>query len=128
MPIPGYHETDAGTRASGTQGEPAFPQVVAYRLFAYHGLNLLNLFTEQIITHVQTLVKYGSHREELVELLLQATGELLQLKTGMSGPLFRISHHLSPCVTTMWFSQCWQYCIQSGIEISTDIDVETQQA
>jgi len=47
-----------------------FPQVAAHGLLAYQVLNLPNLYMEQVITHVQTLVKYGSHVDDSTGMLL----------------------------------------------------------
>jgi len=66
-----------------TQGLPAlginrnFPWVVAHGPVAYQGLNLPNLFTEQLITHIRTLVKYGSHPSNITGNLISANAELL---------------------------------------------------
>jgi len=69
-----------------------FPQAVAHSQLAYQGLNKPNLITEQMISHVQTLVKYGAHVDNPMGILLQACCELLQLETGFGGPLFQIPH------------------------------------
>jgi len=110
-----------------TQGPPAisfnrhFPQAVAHRCLIYQGLNLPNLFTEQLIIQVSTLVKYGHYSKDPMGCLLCANTELLQLETGMSGPLFQIPSYFEVCVMPTWLSQCWLQCIQCRIEISTDI-------
>jgi len=87
----------------------------------FQGLNIPNLYSEQMITHIQTVVKFGQHKSDPTGSLLRACGKLLHLELGVGGPLFQVSHHLHPCVTTTWFSQCWYYCVQWGIEISTDL-------
>ena len=38
-----------------------FPQVAVHGLQAYQGLNIPNLFMEQMIIHIQTLVKFEYH-------------------------------------------------------------------
>jgi len=110
-----------------TQGLPAmginqnFPRVVAHGPLAYQGLNLPNLFTEQLITHIRTLVKYGSHPDDVMGNLIRANVELLQLETSMRGPLFQILPLFQVCITPTWVSQCWVHCAQYGIDISTDL-------
>jgi len=104
-----------------------FPQVAAHRPLTYQGLNLPILFTEQLISHVQTLMKFGSHGNDITGNLIWANAELLCLETGVGGPLFQIPLHFQSCVTLMWFSQCWSQCVQWGIEIITDIPVIAHQ-
>jgi len=109
------------------QGLPAmgvnhhFLHAVAHSPLVYHGLNLSNLLTEQMITHIHTLTKYGSHTDDPTGVLLQASGKLLWLELGLNRPLFNISPHFYPCVTKMWVSQCWFNCVQRGISISLPI-------
>jgi len=47
-----------------------FPQAVAHSQLAYQGLNKPNLITEQMISHVQTLVKHGAHADNPMGILL----------------------------------------------------------
>jgi len=97
------------------------PRAVVHGPCVYQGLNIPNLFSEQMITHIQTLVKFGQHTTDATGFLVRACGELLWLELGIGGPIFQISHHLGPCVTSTWLSQCWLYCVQRGIEIWMDI-------
>jgi len=96
------------------------PRVMVHGPVAYQGLNIPNLHTEQMLLHVQILVKYGSQMEDPMELLIQANVELLRLETGMSGPVFQIHYYFYPCVSQTWVSHCWYYCIQHSIDILTD--------
>jgi len=98
-----------------------FPRVVAHSPIAYQGLNLPNLFMEQLILHICTLVKYGSYPNNITGNLIRANAELLQLETGMCGPLFQILTIFQACVTPTWVSQCWAHCTQYGIDIMTDL-------
>jgi len=96
------------------------PQAVVHGPSIYQGLNIPN-YSEQMIAHIQTLVKFGQHTTDVTGFLVRACGELLRLELGIGGPIFQISHHLVPCVTPTWLSQCWLFCVQRGIEIRTDI-------
>ncbi len=98
-----------------------FPRVVAHGPLAYQGLNFPNLFMEQLILHIRTLVKYGSHLADITGNLIWANMELLCLETGISGPLFQILALFQICVTPTWVSQCWVHCAQRGIDISIDL-------
>jgi len=46
---------------------------------------------------------------------------VLQLETGIGGPLFQIPLVFQPCITQTWVSQCWGHCVKRGIEIYTDL-------
>ncbi len=98
-----------------------YPRAVAHGPVIYQGLNLPNLYSEQLITHITTLLKYGSQNEDPTGTLIRACGETMRLEAGVSGPLFHISPNLSVCMTDTWMSQCWHRCVQRGIFINTDI-------
>jgi len=53
------------------------PRAMVHGLVAYQGLNIPNLHMEQMLLHVQTLVKYGSQMEDPMGLLIRANVELL---------------------------------------------------
>jgi len=67
------------------------PHVVAHGPLAYQGLNLPNLHTEQLISHVTTLLKYGSQHGNLASIFLCMSCNLLCLEAGVSSLLFQIS-------------------------------------
>ncbi len=97
------------------------PQAVVHGPWIYQGLNIPNLCSEQMITHIQMLVTFGQHTTDATGVLVRACGKLLWLELGIRGPLFQNSHHFVPCGTSTWFSQCWLYCVQQGIKIWMDI-------
>jgi len=100
------------------QGLPAlgvnrnFPRAVAHGPVAYRGLNLPNLHTKQLITHILTVLKYGNIPHDPTGLLIWACGELMQLEVGMCGPFFKLSPYLHVCMTETWLSHCWYSCVQ----------------
>ncbi len=114
-------KTSAPTRLTSNWSEPELPQVVAHGPLVYQGLNLPNLFTEQLISHAYTLMKFGSHINDITGNLIWANAKLLCLETEVGGPLFQIPLYFQLCVTPTWFSQCWSQCVQWGIEITTDV-------
>ncbi len=109
------------------QGLPAlgvnrnFPRAVAHGPVAYQGLNLPNPHTEQLITHILTVLKYGNIPHDPTGSLIRACGELMRLEVGMHGPFFKLSPYLHVCMTETWLSHCWYSCVQRGIFIDTDI-------
>jgi len=110
------------------QGLPAlgvnrnFPRAtIAHGPVTYQGLNLPNLHTKQLITHIQTVLKYGNLPHDPTGSLIWACGELMQLEVGTCGLLFKLSPYLHVCMTETWLSHCWYLCIQQGIFIDIDI-------
>jgi len=109
------------------QGLPAlgvnrnFPRAVAFGPTTYQGLNLPNLHTEQLISHILTMLKYGNLTDDPTGSLIRTCGELFRLEVGVCGPLFLISPYFRVCTTDTWFAQCWFECIQRGIQIDDNI-------
>jgi len=54
-----------------------FPRAVAHGLVTYQGLNLPNLHTEQLITHILTVLKYSNLSDDPTGSLIRACGKLL---------------------------------------------------
>jgi len=66
------------------QGLPAmginqnFLWAVAHGLLKFQGLNLPNLYTKQLVTHLMTLLQYGAHHDDPMRQLL-STNKLTPL-------------------------------------------------
>jgi len=58
------------------------PQAVVHGPRVYQGLNLPNLYLEQMLIHIQMLVKFGQHTTDATGILVRACGELPQLELG----------------------------------------------
>jgi len=54
-----------------------FPQVLAHGPLDYRGLDIPHLFTEQIIAHIHTILRYGPVQDDPTGLLLHATPEAM---------------------------------------------------
>jgi len=91
--------------------------VLAHRLWKWGGLNILNLFTEQMVTHIHTLMKYGQVLNDLTGSLIQASWESLQLETGMAGQVFEYPEQVHHYLTSTWLSQTLETCQQNKIHI-----------
>jgi len=61
----------------------SFPQAIAHGPWKWGGLNIPNLFTEQMISHIHTLMKFGGVLNDLMGSLMQASWESLQLEAGL---------------------------------------------
>jgi len=94
-----------------------FPCTVAQGPLTYQGLNLPNLFTEQLISHVHTLMKFGSHANDTMGKHQIVTPWNRHCQASLSN----INRYFQPCVTPTWFSHCWSQFVQQGIETSIEI-------
>ncbi len=93
-----------------------FPRAVAHRPLKFQGLNLPNLYTEQLITHMVTLLQYGVHHDDPTGQLLRANREAMRLEAGLNGQLFQIPLAMQPCLTDTWLSRCLQVSMTTDIQ------------
>jgi len=64
-----------------------FPQALAHSPLDYGGLDIPQLFTEQLIAHVITILHYGPNKNDPTRSLLHAMGKAMQLKVRYNGEL-----------------------------------------
>jgi len=108
------------------QGLPAmginhhFLRAVAHGPLKFQGLNLPNLYTKQLITHMMTLLQYGAHHDDPTGELLRANGKAMRMEAGLNGQLFQILLAMQPCFTDTWLSWCWHQCHLLQVSITTD--------
>jgi len=98
-----------------------FPRAVVHRLKSHQGLAIPNLFTEQTIAHITTLLRYGSQEEDPTGRLLQANLEAFRLEMGLSGQLFGPPEEVIPCLTHSWIAHMWTQCRKLDIDIMMDV-------
>ncbi len=107
------------------QGLPAmginrhFLWAVVHGPLKFQGLN--NLYTEQLVMHVATLLQYGIHQDDLMGQLIRANSEAMQLEAGLNGQLFQIPIAMQPCLMDTWLSRCWYQCQLLQVSVTTDI-------
>jgi len=94
-----------------------FPRAVAYGPKSHQGLAIPNLFTEQIITHITTLLRYGPQAYDPTGQLLQANLEAFRVETGLSGQIFGQPEEILPCLTSTWITHTWTQCRKLNIDI-----------
>jgi len=95
--------------------------VVVHGPLCYQGLNIPNLYTEQIIAWLQALLQYGPQAEDVMGSLLHYTAEVFQMEVGMTGPIFEAPIVLKPAVTNSWIKECWLDMAHHDIHITEDI-------
>jgi len=63
----------------------SFSKAIVHSPWQWGRLNIPNLYMEQLISHVHTVLKFGGSLEEITSSLLQASWEALQLEAGLAG-------------------------------------------
>jgi len=99
----------------------SMPRSLVHGPLGYAGLNLPHLYTEQAVTQLTLLMRYGSHPTDHTGLLLRAVAEAMQLETGIVGELLQTSGIFAPLVTDTWLKRLWLDCLRYHIEIQTDL-------
>ncbi len=85
------------------------------------GINIPNLYTEQTLAHIHTLLKFSNQLQDLASFLLQAMGETMCLETGLTGRLFEAPLILQELVTDTWMKQTWIATSNANIHLTIDI-------
>jgi len=60
------------------------PRAIVHAPHEQAGLNVPNLYTEQLVTQLTMLLCYGPQPEETMGILIQALAELMKLEVGLS--------------------------------------------
>jgi len=95
----------------------SFPRAIVHGPWQWGGLNIPNIYTEQLISHVHLILKFGGWLEEITGSLLQASWEALQLEAGLAGNIFTYPEAVQDYMTTTWLSQTWAACQKANIQI-----------
>jgi len=88
----------------------SFPRAIVHGPWRWGGLNIPNLYTEQLIQHIHTLLKFGGMLKDMMGSLLQALYEALQLKSGLQGNVYEFPDCVYKYVTNTWLSQTCVAC------------------
>jgi len=104
-----------------------FPRALVHGPLEYGGLDIPKLFTEQIIAHVMTILRYGPDQQDPMGFLLHATGEAMRLEIGYTGELLAAPLILANNVTSLWLKHVWISTQEADILVSTEFaDVPLQ--
>jgi len=98
-----------------------FPHTLAHNPLKFCGANVPNLFTEQILAHTHTLLKYSNLPHDLMGFLLWSSGEVMQLETGLKGQLFEALLVLEEVIMDSWMKHTWLATCQYDIHMMEDI-------
>jgi len=96
-------------------------RVVVHGPLCYQGLDLPNLYMEQCIARLQTLLQYGLQAKDVTGSLIRYMAEAFRLELGIMGQVFNARVALAPIVTELWIKACWLNMAHHNIHITTNI-------
>jgi len=104
-------------------------RVVVHGPICYQGLNIPNLYMEQLLAWLQALLQYGQKAKDVMGSLLHYTAEAFQMEVGVTGAVFEAPIALAPAVTDSWITECWLDMAHHDIHVKEDIpDFNVPQA
>jgi len=95
-----------------------FPHALVHGPLKFCGISIPNLFMEQTLMHIHTLLKFSNQPQDLTSFLLWAMGEIMQLELGLWGQLFEAPTVLQDCITDLWMKHTWLATCQSGYPLT----------
>jgi len=98
-----------------------FPQALAHGPLKFCGINIPNLFTEQTLAHIHTVLKFSNKLHDLTGFLLRASGELMRLELGLMGQLFKAPLILQDVITDSWMKSTWIATHEADIHMMINI-------
>jgi len=105
-----------------------YPRTLAHGPLQYGGLDIPNLYSEQAIAHIHTILQYGPCRDNRTGHLLHSFSEALWLELGYSGDLMEAPVCLSDHITKSWIKHVWLSMQECGITLLTDFaDLPSQR-
>jgi len=87
----------------------------------YQGLEIPNLYTEQMVARITTLLQYGPHGDDVTGSLLRFNAEAFRLELGIMGQVFEAPAALAPGITDSWIKASWLDMVNHNIHITADI-------
>jgi len=98
-----------------------FPHDLAYGPLKFCGINIPNLYTEQTLAHIHTLMKFSNQPQDLTGFLLHAMGESMRLEFSLCRQLFKAPTILQDVITNSWMKHTWLAIWQADIHVQIDI-------
>ncbi len=98
-----------------------FPHALAHGPLKFCGINIPNLFTEQTLAHIHTLLKFSHQAQDLMGFLLRASGETMRLELGWTGQLFEAPLILQELITDSWLKHTWLATREADIHLMINI-------
>jgi len=100
----------------------SFPRAMVHASHWHFGLGLMDLHTEQGITHLLLLLRHGHCTNDLTRQLIQGSLKNVRLELGFSGSIFMLPYDdLNSLATKSWVKTVWQFQQTHNIQLDTDI-------
>jgi len=93
------------------------PQAIVHGPLTLVGLNVPNLYTEQLITQLTMLLQYGPQLENMMGVLIRVTAEAMKLEMGLAGELLETPGLFEPVITKTWLKWLWLDCLHYDLHI-----------
>jgi len=97
------------------------PRIVVHAPISLVGLNILNLYMEQLVTQLLMLLQYGSQLEEMMCILIWALAEAMKLESSLAGEVLATPLIFEGLITDTWLKQLWIDLLKYGITIQMDL-------
>jgi len=98
-----------------------FPQVVVHGPYNKHGLQFPNLYTEQMVQQIMTLLLHHKDMSNPIGALINANCEVLRLEMGWIGNIFDIPEECKNVITKSWIKKVMKECHKNNITIQSKI-------
>jgi len=97
------------------------PRAVVHAPTDLAGLNIPYLYTEQLVTQIMLLLRYGPQQDEMMGVLIWALAEAMKLEMGLAGKVLLTPVIFEGLVTDMWMKQFWLDLLKYRLAIETDL-------
>jgi len=118
--MPADHESYSATRLTQGRHGYNFSTCISPWSTGLWQFRHPQLFTEQLIAHVTTILRYGPNQQDPTGSLLHVTSKAMQLEVGYNGKLLAAPLLLADNVTASWIKHMWASTQEAGVTISTN--------
>jgi len=120
-------KTAPGSRTTSCRANKKFPQSEVHRPYKKQGLQIPDLYMEQMISQIRTLLRHNGVTQDPAGFRILACCKSIWIESGWSGNLIDIPEACKPLLTDSWVKHIWQECHCHKIRIHSNTkEVEPQ--
>jgi len=97
-----------------------YPRALVHGPTQHGGLDIPHLYTEQLLAHARTILRYGPDKMEPTGFLLHMTAKAMWLEVGVNGKLLATPLILQDHVTELWIKHVWISTQECSMTLLTD--------
>jgi hypothetical protein len=98
------------------------PHALVYAPLCFQGLNIPDLFTEQGISKIVRLVKYGRQSQHITSCLIRHNCEAMKMEFGINGQLFQHDPvQWDAMITPSWLKFTWKFLVKHDVQLIDDL-------